>query len=127
MVGLAGFGEMLPNPENRVTLHATKKDEWGLPVLNIHCEHGENDKELGRRMLEDAKAMVTAAGGRIIRETGRSRDVITHLRAFGRADPGEMTAVAVLEVVDPRADLLVDELLDGPADHLLLVCPLEHG
>ena len=35
--------------------------------------------------------------------------------------------VAVLELVDPRPDLLVDELADGAAHHLLLFGPLEHG
>jgi hypothetical protein len=35
----------------------------GPSAAHIDCEHGENDKELGRVMLEDAKAMVTAAGG----------------------------------------------------------------
>ncbi|HWU03148.1 MAG TPA: GMC family oxidoreductase, partial [Novosphingobium sp.] len=64
-VRLAGFGEMLPNPDNRVTLHASKTDEWGIPQLTIACEHGENEKELGRRMLEDARAMLIAAGATI--------------------------------------------------------------
>jgi hypothetical protein len=40
-----------------------KVDEWGIPQLNIDCAHGENEKQLGRMMLEDAKAMLIAAGG----------------------------------------------------------------
>src|SRR5205823_1084781 len=35
-VGGSAFGEMLPNHANTATLDQTKKDKWGLPVLNIH-------------------------------------------------------------------------------------------
>ena len=96
VVGLAGFGEMLPNPDNRVTLHATKTDQWGLPQLVIDCSHGENDRELGRRMLEDAKAMVRAAGGRIIRETGRLHPPGLGIHEMGTARMG----------TDPRTSVL---------------------
>jgi len=32
---LFGFGEMLPAVTNRVSLHATKTDQWGVPLLHI--------------------------------------------------------------------------------------------
>lgn len=35
------FGEMLPNPDNRVTLNLDKKDAWGIPTLNIECRYSE--------------------------------------------------------------------------------------
>ncbi|WDF72904.1 GMC oxidoreductase [Novosphingobium sp. KACC 22771] len=115
MVGLAGFGEMLPNPENRVTLNATKKDEWGLPVLNIHCEHGENDKELGRRMLEDAKAMVTAAGGRIIRESGKLHPPGLGIHEMGTARMGADPKTSVLNKHNQAHDVPNLFVTDGAA------------
>ncbi|WCT77213.1 GMC family oxidoreductase [Novosphingobium humi] len=115
MVGLAGFGEMLPNPENRVTLSATRKDEWGLPVLNIHCEHGENDKELGRRMLEDAKAMVTAAGGRIIRETGKLHPPGLGIHEMGTARMGHDPKTSVLNKHNQAHDVPNLFVTDGAA------------
>jgi choline dehydrogenase-like flavoprotein len=36
----ASFAEMLPRPENRVTLDQQRKDAWGIPVLRIECAHG---------------------------------------------------------------------------------------
>jgi choline dehydrogenase-like flavoprotein len=30
-------GEMLPRSENRVTLDATRRDAWGIPILRIEC------------------------------------------------------------------------------------------
>jgi choline dehydrogenase-like flavoprotein len=61
-VWLSGFGEMLPNPDNRVTLHASQKDKWGIPLLHIDCAYGENDLKLAARANADAVAMLEAAG-----------------------------------------------------------------
>jgi choline dehydrogenase-like flavoprotein len=32
-IGFGGFGEVLPNPENRMYLDSTKKDKWGIPLI----------------------------------------------------------------------------------------------
>ena len=42
--GVTAFGEMLPNHDNRSTLDTTRKDKWGLPVLKIDCDTGENER-----------------------------------------------------------------------------------
>lgn len=61
-----GFAESLPRATNRLTLDPVKLDPQGLPMLNIHFEHGDNE----RRALADAKkeaaAMMEAAGGHVI-------------------------------------------------------------
>jgi choline dehydrogenase-like flavoprotein len=59
---LVGFGEMLPRPDNRVTLHASRKDSWGIPLVHIDCTHGENERRLAERANRDAVQMLTAAG-----------------------------------------------------------------
>jgi choline dehydrogenase-like flavoprotein len=61
-VWLAGFGEMLPNPNNRVTLDATEVDQWGIPLVHIDCSYGENDLKMARQANLDAVAMLEAAG-----------------------------------------------------------------
>jgi choline dehydrogenase-like flavoprotein len=66
MVYIAGFGEMLPNPENRVTLHATRKDKWDMPIPHIECVMGPNEKAMAKQILADGKAMIEAAGGMVV-------------------------------------------------------------
>jgi choline dehydrogenase-like flavoprotein len=61
-IGVGGFGEMLPRPDNRVTLHATRKDKWGVPVLNIDCSYGPNDLQMSQRIADDIVEMLEAAG-----------------------------------------------------------------
>ena len=61
-IGATAFGEMVPNPGNRVTLDATKKDKWGLPVLSIDCATGENERLMRLDMKNDMAEMLEATG-----------------------------------------------------------------
>ena len=114
-VRLGGFGEMLPNPDNRVTLHPTKTDAWGMPQLNIDCVHGENDKELGRRMLEDAKAMLIAAGATITRETAALHPPGLGIHEMGTARMGHDPKTSVLNRYNQAHDVPNLFITDGAA------------
>ena len=61
-IGGLAFGEMLPNHDNKVTLDATKKDKWGLPVLNFDVAIGENERMMRKDMTADMAEMLEAAG-----------------------------------------------------------------
>lgn len=60
--GMAAFGEMLPDHNNKVTLDKNKKDKWGLPVLAIDAQLGENERKMRVDMVNDAMEMLTVAG-----------------------------------------------------------------
>ena len=59
---LSGFGEMLPRPDNRVTLDGSKVDQWGIPLVHIDCTFGENELKIAARANRDAVEMLTTAG-----------------------------------------------------------------
>ncbi|WP_374656795.1 GMC family oxidoreductase [Phenylobacterium sp.] len=61
VMSLAPFGEVLPNPDNRVTLSA-RVDSWGVPLPHIAAEHGPNEKAMMREAARDAAEMLAAAG-----------------------------------------------------------------
>ena len=61
-IGMTGFGEVLPNHDNHVTLDRNTKDKWGLPILSIDCDIGENEKKMRLDMMNDAAEMLEAAG-----------------------------------------------------------------
>ncbi len=61
-IGITGFGECLPNPENRVTLNRNKRDVYGLPTLNIDATWGDNEKVMRKDMKAAAAEMLEAAG-----------------------------------------------------------------
>jgi len=58
---LFAFGECLPNEKNQVTLDETKKDKWGLPLLKVAIEYGDNEKAMRADMINDAKEMLNTA------------------------------------------------------------------
>jgi choline dehydrogenase-like flavoprotein len=68
MVYISGFGEMLPNPDNRITLHATRTDKWGIPIPHIDCALGPNEMTMSKQILADGKAMIEAAGGIVVNQ-----------------------------------------------------------
>ncbi len=61
-VGITGFGEMLPYHENTIKLDKEKKDKWGLPVLRMDVEMKENEHNMRKDMMADAKEMLEATG-----------------------------------------------------------------
>jgi choline dehydrogenase-like flavoprotein len=60
-IGFTGFGEILPNPNNRFTL-SDKKDKWGLPVLEFECSFSDNEHAMRKDMMNDMAEMLEAAG-----------------------------------------------------------------
>jgi glucoside 3-dehydrogenase (cytochrome c) catalytic subunit len=61
-MALSGFAEMLPRPDNRVTLDERKADASGLPLVRIDCTHGANELRLAAQADKDARDMLVAAG-----------------------------------------------------------------
>ena len=61
-IKLGGFGEILPNHANRVTLDRTRKDKWGLPLLAFDAQLHENELKMRKDMANDAAEMLEAAG-----------------------------------------------------------------
>jgi choline dehydrogenase-like flavoprotein len=59
---LYGFGECLPYADNRITLDAVKKDNWGLSLLVVDCEFKENEKTMHEDMKHTAQELMEAAG-----------------------------------------------------------------
>jgi len=66
-VRLAGFGECLPYYENLVEIDKNVVDTFGIPVLRISMQWGENERKMIPDMAESAAEMMAAAGATNIR------------------------------------------------------------
>lgn len=58
---IAAFGEMLPHPDNRVTL-SSKVDAFGIPAVNISIRRHENDKKMIEAQKRQLLLMAESAG-----------------------------------------------------------------
>lgn len=59
---LIGFGECLPNKNNRMYLSKTKKDRYGIAQLVFEFSWGENEKTMAKDMQAEALRIMKAAG-----------------------------------------------------------------
>ncbi|GAB3567709.1 GMC family oxidoreductase [Spirosoma luteolum] len=61
-IGFGGFGEVLPNPSNRMYLDPTKTDKWGVPLIVFDAAFGENEINMRKDIMTSAAEMLDAAG-----------------------------------------------------------------
>jgi choline dehydrogenase-like flavoprotein len=68
MAGMWLVGEDMPRETNRVTLHPTEKDQFGLPIPNVHFDDHENDIAMRNDAYKRGAMVYDAVGAtRIIR------------------------------------------------------------
>jgi len=95
-MGITAFGEMLPDHSNKISLDKTKKDKWGLPVLNFDVEIKENEKKMRIDMMNDAAEMLTAAGLKDVHTNDSGYAVGMGIHEMGTARMGRDAKTSVL-------------------------------
>ncbi len=83
------LGEILPWPENRVTLDPNDKDRFGLPVAHVSFNLHENDKKLIRFGKEKTTEVMWAAGAQEVVQEAR----YAHLVGAARMGSDPRTSV----------------------------------
>ena len=76
---LQGSGEMLPNFDNQVSLHPTKKDKWGIPQLHIDCTFFENEIQMLQDIADTSAEILEAIG---------VKDVVKYTTSHKERPPG---------------------------------------
>jgi choline dehydrogenase-like flavoprotein len=95
-IRMGGFGEILPNHGNRVTLDKTRKDKWGLPLLAFDAQLRENELKMRKDMANDAAEMLESAGFREVRTFDRETGVGLGIHEMGTARMGKDPKTSVL-------------------------------
>ena len=69
MAGMWIVGEDMPQEQNGVTLHASEKDAFGLPIPNVHFDDHANDVAMRNHAFKQGSAVYEAVGARRVYET----------------------------------------------------------
>ncbi len=69
-INLGLWGECLARKENRVEIDPNRTDAWGIPVLKITADWGDNDKLLFKDGQDQAAQMLEAAGAKDVKISG---------------------------------------------------------
>jgi choline dehydrogenase-like flavoprotein len=79
-----------------VTLDPRRTDKWGLPVLAIDCEIGENERLMRRDMINDMAELLEAAGVRDVGPYERGYAPGMGIHEMGTARMGNDPRTSVL-------------------------------
>jgi choline dehydrogenase-like flavoprotein len=104
-INLHGFGEMVPRPDNRVTLHPTRTDKWGIPLVHIDCGLGDSERRMIERANADAKEMLDMAGCADISVRTHSGSLGLGIHEMGTAHMGKDPATSVLNQYNQAHDV----------------------
>ena len=75
LVSLHPFGEVLPRPENLVTVDESRTDRYGVPLMRVAVQFGENERKMRRHMYETCEEILHAAGAEIAPFDREANDV----------------------------------------------------
>ena len=64
--GLGAWGETLPRYENQVSIHPSKVDAWGIPVLHIDARWSDNELTMAKDALATIVEIAESAGFRVM-------------------------------------------------------------
>jgi choline dehydrogenase-like flavoprotein len=112
-IGMGGFGETLPNHDNKVTLDKTRKDKWGLNILAIDCELRDNELKMRKDMINDAVEMLEAAGVKNVKGRDGDGTLGRGIHEMGTARMGRDPKTSVLNSHNQVWDCLNVFVTDG--------------
>jgi len=69
MAGMWLVGEDMPQESNRVSLHATEKDQFGLPIPNVHFSDHPNDIAMRNHGFKQGGALYESIGAKRVINT----------------------------------------------------------
>lgn len=107
------YGETLPDYNNKVTLSKDKKDKWGLPLLEISMQYGENEKKMAKDMQATAEEMLNACGLSEVRGFNYSSAPGSNIHEMGTARMGNDPKTSVLNKWNQSHDISNLFITDG--------------
>lgn len=109
----SGWGETLPNPDNRITLDETVKDAWGIPAAHIDVRWRENEKAMDEDMQTAMAEMLDAAGCTNIRKHGSTNPPGHCIHEMGGARMSKTAVEGVLNAHNQSWDVKNLFITDG--------------
>jgi len=110
---MGAWGECLPNPSNKVILDHNKKDQWGLPLVEIDFEFGDNEKAMRKDAQSAAAEMLDTAGFNNVQTFDYNFTGGTTIHEMGTARMGTDPKTSVLNQFNQMHDVKNIFITDG--------------
>lgn len=115
VMSLSGFGEVLPQADNRMTLHPNKVDGYGIPQVSFNFNYSQNEQSIIEQIQIDAKAMLEAAGAAQVSTYNAQKVGGSAIHEMGTARMGRDPAESVLNGFNQVHDVPNLFVTDGAA------------
>ncbi len=110
---IGAWGECLPNSKNKISLSNYKKDQWGLPLIEIDFEFGNNEKKMREDARESAAEMLEASGFKHVQTFDYNPTGGTTVHEMGTARMGKDPKTSVLNAFNQMHDVKNVFITDG--------------
>ena len=115
-VSLTTRAEMLPRFENFVEIDPDGVvDAWGVPVLKIHIQYSDNEREMARDAAATSEEILRAAGAEVVTTGGRITAPGRIIHELGTARMGNDRKTSVLNKFNQSWDVKNLFVVDGAA------------
>ncbi len=115
MMYLGGFGECLPNKDNRMVLLENKKDRFGIPQIKFDFTWGKNEDMIREDIMKEGEAILTAAGAVGVRSFNSTGLAGESIHEMGTARMGRDPNTSVLNGWNQAHDVPNLFVTDGAA------------
>jgi choline dehydrogenase-like flavoprotein len=113
-VGMTVRAEMLPRFENYVEIDPDGVvDAWGIPVLKVHIQYSDNEREMARDAAETSEEILRAAGAEVTSTGGRMSAPGRIIHELGTARMGKDPKTSVLNKFNQSWDVKNLFVVDG--------------
>ena len=99
-MGVTGMGEHLPYFENHVRLSKDKKDQWGIPLLEIEAENKANEEAMVKDIMTTAAEVLEAAGFKNIQASDSKQPLGLAIHEMGTARMGKNPKDSILNGIN---------------------------
>lgn len=111
---LTVFAESIPRESNRISL-SDKKDQYGIPQVQIDFKHGDNERAALADAAAEAKKMLALIGGHVVASSTEPGLGGTSVHEMGGARMGKDPHTSVLNKYNQAHDVTNLFVTDGAA------------
>ena len=119
-MSLMGFGEVLPDHNNKMYLSKDKKDKWGIPQIVFDASHGEKELKMRERIKSDAAEMLENSGFKNVIAFDNIGGLGNGVHEMGTARMGHDPKTSVLNKFNQAHDVKNLFVVDGAS---FVSCP----
>ena len=116
LVSLHPFGEVLPRPENRVTVDESRTDRYGVPLMKVDVQFGDNERKMRKHMYETCQEILETLRAEIVpidRDTNDPPGSAIH--EHGTCRMGKDKRTSVLNAFNQMHEVANVFVVDGSA------------